>query len=159
MASIEEMQREIDSLRARVEAMESASGLFVPDRDLDSPKGGNPQVKFSPKRWRGPDYKGRLYSDCEPAFLDELAETLSWMAANPQPGKEKYADYNRKDAARARSWARRIRGGWRPPSFDEGAQSAGPSALGPTWEPPPNEPFTPPASAPIDDDFGDEIPF
>jgi hypothetical protein len=133
--SIEDLLDEIPSLSARMAALEAASGLFVPDDVLDK-KGGNPQVRFSPKRWRGDDYKGCLYSECEPAFLDELAETLCWMADNPQPGKEQYAANNRKDAARARSWGRRIRGGWRPPNFAGGFKAPPAPAAAPAWQPP-----------------------
>ena len=65
----------------------------------------DPVVKFSPKRWEGDDYKGAKFSDCEPAFLDAYAEALEYSAANPKPGKEKYADFDRRDAAAAREWA------------------------------------------------------
>lgn len=46
--------------------------------------------------------------------LDELqrmheAGTPGKWHALPKPGKEKYADYDRRDAARARGWAARLR--------------------------------------------------
>lgn len=124
-------------LEARLAAMERASGLFAPDKDLDGPK-GDPTVKFEPRGWipkRGaPPHKGRTYSRCDPEFLDALADALQWMAENPKEGADKYALYNRKDAARARGWARRIRGGWRPPAADP-AMTA-PSFDEPTWSVP-----------------------
>lgn len=96
------------ALRARVEYLERASGLFAPDASLDRPN-GNPKVKFAPRDWRGPNFVGKSFSQCSPEFLEVLAESLSWAADNPTEGKEKFASYNRLDAARARSWARRIR--------------------------------------------------
>jgi hypothetical protein len=101
-------------LRGRVEYLERALGLFASDIDLDG-KGGDPVVKFSPRAWRGADHTGRHFSACDPTFLEMLAETLSWMADNPTAGKERYAKYNRSDARLARSWSRRLRGGWAPP--------------------------------------------
>lgn len=95
-------------LQRRVAYLEKAMGLFVSDDALDMP-GGDKRVKFVPRDWKGENVKGRFYSECSPEFLEVLAETLTWMADNPQEGKEKYAAFNRKDAARARSWARRLR--------------------------------------------------
>lgn len=95
-------------LRARVAFLESHLGLYVPDEDLDR-QYGDPVVRFDMKKWVGEPLKGKRFSECPPAFLDLLADYLSWAAANPRPGKEKYSEGNRKDAARARSWARRIR--------------------------------------------------
>lgn len=106
-------------LTARVAFLERHLQLFASDEDLDGPK-GDPTARFNPKRWQGDDFKGRRYSQCTPDFLDVLAETLTWMADNPQPQKEKFVAGNRLDAARARSWARRLRaGGWAPPPKPE----------------------------------------
>jgi hypothetical protein len=84
-------------------------GATVADAaDLDG-QYGNPEVKFSPKRWTGIDCKGRKFSDCPADFLESLAETLQYFSEHPKPGKEKYADYDARDAARARGWAARNR--------------------------------------------------
>lgn len=93
---------------ARVASTTSSAGRVADDRDLDG-QHGNPTVKFDPKRWDGVSHKGLPFSECEPAFLDCYAEALEWSAANPKAGKEKYADYDARDAARARGWAQRKR--------------------------------------------------
>lgn len=80
------------------------------EQDLDSPH-GNPVVKFSPTRWGGEDFRGKRYGDCTPEFLDVLASSLEWSADNPQEGKGRFVEWNRKDAARARGWAARLRRG------------------------------------------------
>lgn len=110
MSTLEDALREIAALRARIEALEGATGLFASDKDMAGPK-GDPIVRFEPRGWRGATHKDKHYSECSPEFLDALAEQLSWSAANPREGKEKYASYDKLDAARARSWARRLRAG------------------------------------------------
>lgn len=106
------LRRAFADLRARLVHLEIASGLFVAEKELDTPK-GNPIVRFKPRDWRGEDFKGKRFSECSPDFLETLAGTLSWMAAHPQAGKERYAEGNRREAAIARSWARRLlASGW-----------------------------------------------
>lgn len=81
--------------------------------ELDGPH-GDPTVKRSPPRWiqdGGRDFAGWKFSECPPEFLEALADFNDWKASKPQPGKEKYAEYDRKDAARARGWAERARRG------------------------------------------------
>jgi hypothetical protein len=82
--------------------------------DLDSPR-GDPEVRFSPRRWTGADFKGRRYSECDPAFLDLLADALEWFAqrdddsgAVDKNGNPK-GKWSRLDASRARGWAARLR--------------------------------------------------
>ncbi len=104
----EALRKAFAALQARVVYLERETGLFAPDASLDRPK-GDPKVKFAPRDWRGPNFVGKNFSQCSPDFLEALASALSWAADNPQPGKEKYSAFNRKDGARARSWARRIR--------------------------------------------------
>lgn len=84
------------------------------DADLDGPR-GNPEVRFSPRRWSGADHKGRRFSDCEPEFLDMLAEAYEWFAqrddesgAVDKNGTPK-SRWSRLDASRARGWAARLR--------------------------------------------------
>jgi hypothetical protein len=97
-----------------VDALEQAGGLFASDADLDGQR-GDPQVKFTPRRFVGPDCKGRRLSQCPPEFLDSYAEALQYSSENPKPDRAQYAKYDKADAARCRSWARRLRSGWRPP--------------------------------------------
>ena len=91
----------------------------APDRDLDS-QWGDPEVKFSPRDWTGPSFKGRRFSECAPEFLDLLAETFDYFAGEAEKKNEMtdkgkpIAEYKRKDAARARGWAKRIREGKAP---------------------------------------------
>lgn len=105
------------ALRARVDAIENASGLYVSEKELDSPK-GSPEVKFQPRDYRGASMVGRKYSACTPEFLDLLAEALQYSGTHPKPDKIQFAKFNLLDAARARSWARRLRAGWKPPAAD-----------------------------------------
>lgn len=99
-----------------------AGGNVAPDSELDS-QYGNPAVRFVPRNWQGEDYKGRNYSECAPEFLDMLAETLEFFGRKndaagtlDNKGRPK-GDWDRKDAARARGWAARLRArGGRPAS-------------------------------------------
>jgi hypothetical protein len=88
----------------------SPGGAVASDRDLDS-QYGDPEVRFDPKRWTGESWKGAKFSECPPAFLECLAEFFDWSAgkdeASGDPDLVKKAGYRRKDAARARGWARR----------------------------------------------------
>lgn len=121
---VDELEARCDALLSRLESVEAATGLFATDRDLDGTH-GDPAVKFAPRDYRGPDMKGRQYSRCTPEFLDILAESLAYSAANPKEGKEKFAKYNAIDAKRARSWARRLRSGWKAPSAPEAPEFPG----------------------------------
>lgn len=86
------------------------------DRDLDG-QWGNPLVKFNPRDWTGQSFKGRPMSECDPAFLEMLAETFDYFACVAEEKDERanngkpVAGYKRADAARARAWAKRIRDG------------------------------------------------
>lgn len=105
--------REIRHLRLLQEA--SLSDAIAPADDMD-----DPQIRFDPKSWRGPTFKGERMSACPPAYLDHLARALMAMARNEQAegklykGKPSYV-YKVADAARARRWALRRRTGWTPP--------------------------------------------
>lgn len=92
------------------------------DADLDG-EHGDPEVKFSPKRWTGTDYKRARFSVCSPEFLDAYAEALQWSSEHPKAGKEQYASYDERDAARARGWAKRLRAN-PPPAADAAGQGA-----------------------------------
>ena len=88
------------------------------DEDLDG-KYGDPEAKWCPRKYRmadgrlmdyeGKDYTGRRFSECSADFLLGYAGDLEYAADHPKPGKEKYAEYNRRDAARARGWSARRR--------------------------------------------------
>lgn len=85
------------------------------DADLDG-KYGNPEVRFDPRDWPAESCKGLRMSECPADFLDMLAETFDYFAAKAEETNEQYngkpvAPYKRKDAARARGWAKRIREG------------------------------------------------
>ncbi len=120
------LRRAFAELQARVAYVERATGLFVDEASLDG-RNGDPIVHFVPRGWRCANFEKQRYSQCTPEFLEILAETLHHAGTRPREGKEKFAAGNLKDAARARTWARRMR-----------RQSA--------------EPTPPPASSPADDD-------
>ena len=103
------LRRAFADLSARVAYLERVSGLFVDDKELDNPR-RSLKIHFDPRNWRGPSHKGRLAKDCAPDFLEAYAEAMQYMAEHPKAGDDpKKAGYNRLDAARARSWARRLR--------------------------------------------------
>lgn len=86
------------------------------DRDLDG-KYGDPELKFQPRDWTGPSFKGRHFSECPPELLDLVANSCEWFASQAEAKDERtakgkpVADYKRQDAARARGWAKRMRDG------------------------------------------------
>lgn len=88
------------------------------DVDLDGAH-GNPVIKKDPKRWTGASYAGCNFSDCPAEYLDVLAEFKDWQAGmDERKGTDddrRKAKFNRLDAARARGWAQRIRGGYKAP--------------------------------------------
>lgn len=97
-----------------------AGAAVASDRELDGPY-GNPVVKFNPRDWVGDDCKGLHFSDCSADFLELLAESFEYFATKAEEKNERttsdkpVADYKRKDAARARGWAERIRSGKHKP--------------------------------------------
>jgi hypothetical protein len=111
LASIDASMRELVAKRRATAPKEIAS-----DRDLDG-KWGNPEVKFMPRDWTGPSYKGRRFSECPPDLLDRFATTFDWFADQADQKNERtnkgelVSKYKRADAARARGWAQRIRTG------------------------------------------------
>jgi hypothetical protein len=89
--------------------------------ELDS-QYGNPDVRKDPPLWSkagGASYVGRKFNECPAEFLDALASFFDWKVskdiAKNTPDGDKYAGYGRKDAARARGWAKRIRDGYQAP--------------------------------------------
>jgi hypothetical protein len=92
-------------------------GAVADDRDLDSDY-GNFSIKRDPPRWDGQSYVGYKLSETEPAYLDVLASFKDWQADKDEQQDKRdakgrpTAPMNRKDAARARGWATRLRNGW-----------------------------------------------
>lgn len=98
-----------------VAARMATPAAIASDADLDG-QYGNPQVKFKPRDWSGPEMKGRKFSDCPAEFLELYAQSLDWSAGQADQKQETTSSgkpvsyYKRMDAARARGWARRNQG-------------------------------------------------
>lgn len=128
----------------------SSGGSVASDEELDDKFGNLPIKKNpSPKYWKGESFVGRPFSECDPDYLDAFAK---WKEASVYmkekdialipDGEEKktqakYAGFDRKDAARARGWAARIRkSGWKPAARPEPvnpfASNGKPSGFGQT---------------------------
>jgi hypothetical protein len=125
----EEMSR-IEALEARIAALEakpaakpaaaaSPRAEVASDEDLDSPF-GNYVVKKNPPRWNAGadgDYAGKTLSECSAEFLDSLAGFNDWRAKKDDEAGEKDTKgrpksyFAKRDAARCRGWAKRVRGG------------------------------------------------
>ena len=150
------------SIDASVKAMAALARRSAPkpiasDRDLDGTH-GDPELRFLPRDWTGPDFKGRRFSECSADLLDMAAETFDYFADQAEAKNEVAANgkpvapYKRADAARARGWARRTRSGWTAPTFHQDAPSQAPSTT---------DPWTSPDLGVVDDPFitSDDIPF
>lgn len=92
-----------------------AAPAVASDFDLDS-QYGNPEVRKDSPQWLklgGASYVGRRFSECPADYLESLASFFEWKAGKDEaegtPEKLKYAGYARKDAGRARGWAKRNR--------------------------------------------------
>lgn len=150
------LQRIEGLLRVIVARLPEPGKEIASDEDLDS-KYGDPEVKLTPRDWTGDSFKGLHMSQCPARFLEMLAEMFDYFAVQAEKtnkltttGKP-VAPYNRRDAARARGWAKRVRAGH---------VSAPPAAFAGPMAP---SPFNPPQqsvsefAAGFDD--GDPIPF
>jgi len=108
---------------ARSSSQVGGGGAVAGDRELDSDY-GDPAVRKDPKRWNvdvNGSYAGCNFSECPPDYLDCLADLFDWMGDKDDEDKKEYKGkpasiYKRKDAARARGWARRKRNGWQAPA-------------------------------------------
>jgi len=104
------------------------------DGDLDNPVYGDPEIKTAPRDWTGPFRVGQRMSECEPGLLDLIAERYDYFAqkndrenAVTDKGYPK-SSFDRKAAAKARGWAKRLRSGYvrpGPPPFHQ-EHSGGP---------------------------------
>jgi hypothetical protein len=118
--------------------------------------GGDPEIKWDIKSWKGPSFKGLLASECSAEFLDAYADYHDWKADNPKDGREKFAPYDRRTAALCRRWSIEIREGRhepkprtkaappRPPPRDDDESpepAAEPSPAAPRRRPPPPPTF------------------
>jgi hypothetical protein len=84
--------------------------VIADDHDLDS-EYGNPRVRKMPRRWGGENYVGCQFSEVPSDALEAIAADLDglaeWILGKGEPDAEKNAGYKRRDAARARGWAKR----------------------------------------------------
>jgi len=106
----------VERSAAALERMEHRSVTKAPkevasERDLDS-QYGDELVRFNPRDWTGEPLKGRFMSECTPDFLDLLAAGHDYFCQK-NATDEKKAGYERRSAARARGWAKRMRAGWK----------------------------------------------
>lgn len=99
----------------------AAGGEVATDAELDG-QYGDPEVRKDPTRWQGESFVGRRYSETSPEYLDMVASLEDWRAGKDDEagqrgelnnkGKPKDGYFARKNAARARGWAKRLRSGW-----------------------------------------------
>jgi hypothetical protein len=133
------------SIDASLKQLTRAAGGSAPtttaadDADLDGTY-GNPIVKFCPRDWHGESFKGQNYSEAPADFLDLLAGALDYFARkDDESGKvtaagKPTAPYVRRDAARARGWAKRKRAGWVNTATGEIADPEDGKGNGPAFE-------------------------
>jgi hypothetical protein len=117
----EDMLKVLRSIDAKLGQLVRQSGAasvdVADDADLDGTY-GNPKVNFNPRDWHGDVMKGARFSECPAEFLDLLAGAFDYFARKAEENDETttngkpVAPYKRKDAARARGWAKRIRAGY-----------------------------------------------
>lgn len=119
-------------------ARASAPKDIASDRDLDG-KYGDPVVNMKdPRDWTGPKMKGRRFSECPPEYLDLLADRFDYFAQKAEEENEQYkgkptAPFRRKDAARARGWAKRMRDGTHDWNGASGRPVTGGNTASPEW--------------------------
>ena len=111
LASLKRIEAKLDAVLAKRQQEERsrparAAENVASDQDLDS-KYGDPKVRFDPRDWAGDSMKGRTFSQCPPEFLEMLANALEYFAEKKAATDPQKAGYDRKDAGRARGWARR----------------------------------------------------
>lgn len=114
LRDIRALLRELVELAKKAPAAGAGAPRVASDSDLDG-QYGDPEVKSNPRNWTGDSMKGRKYSQCPPAFLDQLVDMLEWSANKADEQDEKTSGgapvsrFRRLDAARARGWAARLR--------------------------------------------------
>jgi hypothetical protein len=135
LAALEAIQKDVAFIKSQMSASGGAGGggggEVADVRDLDG-QHGDPTIKYDPKPkyWEGSSYIGYRFSETEPDYLDAQAKYLdacAYMADKDQDEKKRSgARFKRKDAARARGWAARLRSGWTAPTFGGGGAGARP---------------------------------
>lgn len=122
------------TLKQILARMPAAPAVVADDADLDGQYGDPVIQQKDPRDWTaggGETMKGRRFSQCPPEYLDQVASRLDYFAEVAEKEGKKtsngkdVAPFNRRDAARARGWAKRLRGGWKPPAdagFDDDPQ-------------------------------------
>jgi len=110
-AALKRIEAKLDAVLAKRQQEErsrpaKAQENIAPDSDLDS-KYGDPKVRFDPRDWAGESMKGRTFSQCPADYLEMMASALEYFADKKAASDPQKAGYDRKDAARARGWARR----------------------------------------------------
>jgi hypothetical protein len=104
-------------------------GEVAPDSDLDS-QYGDPVINKDPPKWSGESYIGCTYSQTSPEYLDNLAGFCDWRAKKDDEAgavdknNRPKSFYAKKDAARARGWAARLRNGWGAGANAQAAKAA-----------------------------------
>jgi hypothetical protein len=104
----------------------NAPPIVATDSDLDG-QWGDPVIRAKdPRDWTGESQLGKPFSECPAEYLDLVAARLDFFAEKAEAentlttsGKP-VAPYNRRDAARARGWAARIRHGYKPTAQNNG---------------------------------------
>ncbi len=144
--------RRLEEVERILKAIGGAFGVgagaeVADDDDLDSKYGNSPIKRDpTPKFWTGPGFVGKKMSECSPEYLDAFAKYKDLCAKlSEKDGSEaklKFASYDRKDAARARGWARRLRNGWEPPAPPPRPAFAGGSGFAPS-QPLGDDPYVP----------------
>lgn len=131
----EESLAYLKSIDASLKSLVSLAQRMVPAEpvDLDGPH-GDPIVNASdPRDWLGEPMKGRHFSQCPAAYLDLWAQRLDYFANKAAEAHEVTTSgnprepYLRKDAARARGWAARIRANGKPAETKQDDTAAFPS--------------------------------
>ena len=142
-SQLDRIEAKVDKILAmlgtagRAQASGPAVPAIAPDHDLDSPY-GDPVIRRDPKLWdtsKG-SFAGYHYSETTPEYLEVLASSLDWRAnkddevnAVDTKGRKKSV-WNRRDAARARGWAQRLRNGFVPPQRPAEPEYADPEGDG-----------------------------
>ena len=99
-------------LGTRPAATSGDAGGIASDYEMEG-QYGDPVIKKDPPKWTGETCVGKPFSQCPPDYLMSLAGFLDWKAGktleDADTSRHKFADYDRKDARRARGWAARLR--------------------------------------------------
>lgn len=110
-ASLKSIDATLRSLLSQRRA--NAPKPVASDREMDG-KHGDPVVKFTPKGWSGGEFKGLRFSLCPAKFLEMLADSFDYFAKkNDDAGNmtdrgTPKGDFDRRSAALARGWAKRV---------------------------------------------------